>query len=107
MIRTKTKLFNIAKLAVHESLAARVQMKLHHTWKLAVSSPRLKAQLAGVCYLITIGVGASDHLFMGLRLTVTGGRLSDCSQHHSIPCSPRLSQLRRQLHPAQVIPQLG
>jgi hypothetical protein len=40
--------------------------------KFAESSPRLKARLAGVCYLITIGVGAFDHLFVGGKLTVPG-----------------------------------
>jgi len=38
----------------------------------AVSSPRLKARIAGVCYLITIGAGAFDHLFVSGRLIVPG-----------------------------------
>jgi len=42
------------------------------TDRIAASSPLLKARLAGVCYLITIGVGAFDHLFVGGRLIVTG-----------------------------------
>jgi hypothetical protein len=38
------------------------------TNQIAASSPRLKARLAGVCYLITIAVGTFDHLFVGGRL---------------------------------------
>jgi hypothetical protein len=40
--------------------------------KVAESSPRLQARLAGVCYLITIGAGAFDHLFVGAKLIVPG-----------------------------------
>ena len=36
------------------------------------ASPRLKARLAGLCYLATIGVGAFDHIFVGGRLIVAG-----------------------------------
>ena len=35
-------------------------------------SPQAKARLAGFCYLVTIGVGAFDHLFVAGRLIVPG-----------------------------------
>ncbi len=37
---------------------------------IAELSPKLKARIAGVCYLITIGVGAFDHIFVGGKLIV-------------------------------------
>jgi len=40
--------------------------------KVAESSPRLKARIVGVCYLITIGAGALDHLFVGSKLIAPG-----------------------------------
>ena len=53
-------------------------------------SPRLKARLAGVCYLITIGVGAFDHMFVGGRLVVRG----DAAQTvHNITASEQLYRL--------------
>ncbi len=42
------------------------------TDRFLLSSPRLKARLAGVCYLMTIGVGAFDHVFVGRRLVDPG-----------------------------------
>lgn len=38
----------------------------------ATASPRLKARLAGLCYLLTIGVGAFDHLAVRGRLVDPG-----------------------------------
>jgi hypothetical protein len=40
--------------------------------KVAELSPRLKARIAGICYLITIGAGAFDHLFVGGKLIAPG-----------------------------------
>lgn len=42
------------------------------TEPIAGLSPRLRARLAGVCYLITIGVGAFDHMVVGGRLAASG-----------------------------------
>jgi len=32
--------------------------------------PRRKARIAGVCYLMTIGIGTFDHIFVGGKLVV-------------------------------------
>lgn len=60
------------------------------TDRIAESSPRLKARLAGACYLITIGVGAFDHMFVGGRLIVTG---SASATAHNILTSALLYRL--------------
>jgi len=56
------------------------------TDRIVASSPRLKARLAGVCYLITIGVGAFDHLFVGGRLIVTGD--ASATAHNILASAP-------------------
>lgn len=60
------------------------------TERIAAASPRLKARLAGVCYLITIGVGAFDHLFVAGKLIVTG---DPAATAHNIIASASLYRL--------------
>jgi hypothetical protein len=56
----------------------------------AASSPRCKAGLAGVCYLLTIGVGAFDHLLVGGKLIA---RQDAAATAHNILASAPLYRL--------------
>jgi hypothetical protein len=54
------------------------------------SSPRLKARVAGVWYVITIGVGAFDHLVVGGKLIVPGDATATA---HNILASASVDRL--------------
>jgi hypothetical protein len=56
------------------------------TKKTAHLSAQFMARLAGVCYLITIGAGAFDHLFVGGKLIVPGDAAA--TAHNLIASAP-------------------
>ena len=52
----------------------------------ASTSPRLKARLAGLCYLLTIGVGALDHLAIGRGVVIAGNAVQ--TAHNLLAAEP-------------------